>query len=308
MIKLSNIIAIFSKRGGSALDKKNYINSVNLNIKTDFPYLVVDVINDNSYPRNPGFQVMHWHEDLQFIYVLEGTIEVRTLDYALQAQEGEAVFINKNVVHDVRRLGHCHYNSFIFPAYFLEFYTGSPAKSLVDSVTSNELLTLFHFTPAIGWHRDITGILCQLIELEKNKTEFYAYEVLVRLSALWLIMRKNATIPPEQKESVINLRMQKILRYIEEHYADDITLTDLSQSANISKSECSRCFKASLNTTPYRYLREFRLAKAAQLLKQTNEPVGNIATSVGFHQTSHFGKCFKEKTGYSPRKYREIEK
>ena len=62
------------------LDREHYINSVNLNIDTDFPYLVLDVINDNSFPRNPGFHVMHWHEDLQFILVLDGTIEVRTLD------------------------------------------------------------------------------------------------------------------------------------------------------------------------------------------------------------------------------------
>ena len=35
------------------LDREQYINSVNLNIDTDFPYLVLDVINDNSFPRNP---------------------------------------------------------------------------------------------------------------------------------------------------------------------------------------------------------------------------------------------------------------
>ncbi len=52
------------------LDRGSYINSVNLNIDTDFPYLVLDVADGSAYPRNPGFGVMHWHEDLQFIYVL----------------------------------------------------------------------------------------------------------------------------------------------------------------------------------------------------------------------------------------------
>ena len=287
--------------------KEDFINSVNLNINTDFPYLVLDVINDNSYPRNPGFQVMHWHEDLQFIYVLNGIIEVRTLDTAVRVQTGEAIFINKNVVHMVSRLGDCHYNSFIFPAYFLEFYPGSPMKTFVEDIMTNEQLSLFHLSTLVDWHRDITALLQQLVEIEKNKTVFYAYEVLVRLSALWLVMRKNITIPPKGKESVVNLRMQKILRYIEEHYAEDITLADLSKSANISKSECSRCFKLSLNTTPYKYLTEYRLSTAAQLLKTTSELVGNIAASVGFRQMSHFGKCFKEKTGCSPKAYREIE-
>ena len=94
------------------------------------------------------------------------------------------------------------------------------------------------------------------------------YEILVRLSLLWLVMRKHVTLPQEQRESIVRLRMQKILHFIEEHYAEDITLTDLSMSANISKSECSRCFKLSMNTTPYKYLIEYRLSKAAQLLKK----------------------------------------
>ena len=58
-------------------EQNNYINSVNLNADSDFPYLVLDVVGDQSYPRNPGFQVMHWHEDLQFIYVLDGEIEIK---------------------------------------------------------------------------------------------------------------------------------------------------------------------------------------------------------------------------------------
>lgn len=75
--------------------KNDYINSVNLNADSDFPYLVLDVINDQSYPRNPGFQVMHWHEDLQFIYVLDGEIEIKTLDTLVQVNKGSGIFINK---------------------------------------------------------------------------------------------------------------------------------------------------------------------------------------------------------------------
>lgn len=290
------------------VEKEQYLNSINLNVHTEFPYLVLEVVNDRAYPQNPGFNVMHWHEDLQFIYVLNGTVEVRTLDSVVQINAGEGVFINKDVVHYVRRIGNCHYNSFLFPTCFLEFYTGSPAKTFVDSLISSKQLSLYCFHRNNDWCNKVLSLLEQLVGLEKNKTEFYIYEVFVCLSALWLTMIKNIIIPLEKMENAVSIRMQKILRNIAEHYAEDLTLTDLAKSASISKSECSRCFKVSLNTTPYKYLTEFRLSKAAQLLKRTAEPVGNIAESVGFHQMSHFGKCFKEKTGYSPREYREMEK
>lgn len=118
-----------------AREREKYINSINLNSQTDFPYLVLDVVNDRSYPRNPGFHVMHWHEDLQFGYVLEGAVVFETLDESWKVSEGEGFFINKNVIHTVRRLGNCHYKSFIFPTYFLGFYEGSPARDIVDSIT-----------------------------------------------------------------------------------------------------------------------------------------------------------------------------
>lgn len=308
-------------------EKESYINSVNLYVDTDFPYLVLDVINDRSYPRNPGFQVMHWHEDLQFIYVLSGSIEVKTLDNTVSVQAGEGIFINKNVVHFVRRTGECHYNSFIFPAQFLEFSFHSPAKQFVDVVVENEQFSLFHFTSGEEWQEKALLLLYRLSDLsrcyssgdmdkERNafesigtgKREFYVYEVLVLLAALWLTMRKNILLPPKQQENTISMRMQKFLRHIEQHYPEDLTLEDIAESASVSKSECLRCFNSTLQTTPYKYLMEYRLSKAAEQLKKTNQPISDISARVGFHQASYFGKCFKEKTGYSPKEYRGMEK
>lgn len=265
-------------------EKETYLNSVNLYVDTDFPYLVLDVINDRSYPRNPGFQVMHWHEDLQFIYVLGGSTEVKTLDNTVSVQAGEGIFINKNVVHFVRRTGECHYNSFIFPAQFLEFSMGnpfplgqactvhSPAKLFVDVVVENEQFSFFHFASGEEWQEKALSLLCRLSELEKSKTEFYTYEVLVLLAALWLTMRKNILLPPKQQESTVSMRMQKFLRCIEQHYPEDLTLEDIAESASVSKSECLRCFNLTLQTTPYKYLMEYRLSKAAELLKKRISP------------------------------------
>lgn len=49
---------------------------------------------------------------------------------------------------------------------------------------------------------------------------------------------------------------------------------------------------------------EYRLSKAADLLKSTDKLIETIASGVGFTHVSHFGKCFREKTGFSPSEYR----
>lgn len=284
--------------------KTEFINSVNLNAGSNFPYLVLDVVNEQSYPRNPGFQVMHWHEDIQFIYVLEGEIEIKTLTKLVSVDAGSGVFINKNVVHLVRKNSACHYNSFIFPDYFLKFYFGSPAKDFVESIIGKEQIPICCFSRKTENHRNILNELKRLSEIEKNKTDFYVYEVLVSLTTLWLEVRKNIQFPSEKQDIVVHARMQKFLQYIEQHFGEDVSLDVLAASANVSKSECLRCFKSTMQSTPYKYLIEYRLSKAAELLKNTDESISNIAECVGFHQISHFGKCFKEKTGFAPRDYR----
>lgn len=287
-------------------DKKtDFVNSVNLNADSNFPYLVLDVVNEQSYPRNPGFQVMHWHEDLQFIYVLDGEIEIKTLTTSVFLNAGSGIFINKNVVHLVRKNNTCHYNSFIFPDYFLKFYFGSPAKDFVESIVGKEQLPIHCFSKEIATHKTVLDALNRLSELEKDKTEFYIYEVFVSLATLWLEVCKNIQFPSEKQDTAIHTRMQKFLQYIEQHCGEDVSLENLAASANVSKSECLRCFKSTMQTTPYKYLTEYRLSKAAELIKNTDEPISNIAESVGFHQISHFGKCFKDKTGYAPRDYRK---
>lgn len=288
------------------MEKEKYINSINLNNDTDFPYLVLDVINDTSIPRNPGFQVMHWHEDLQFIYVLDGIIEVQTLDDNVTVEKGSGIFINKNLIHHVKRKGTCHYNSFIFPDYFLKFYFNSPAKSFVNSIVENNEIKLCVFNENINWCKKVLKNLKKLSILERNKSKFYCYQVLVLLSAIWLDLRQNIEIPAQKHKNITNERMQKFLDYIENNHSNDISLDELAKSADVSVSECLRCFKTSLKTTPYKYLMEYRLSKAAKLLKNTNCSIAKISSSVGFNQMSHFGKCFKEKTGVSPRDYRKL--
>jgi len=128
---------------------------------------------------------------------------------------------------------------------------------------------------------------------------------MVRLSALWLILSRHTDIPAGRRDET-SRRMQLFLRYIEEHFSDEISLASLAGAANVSPSECLRCFKMSMGNTPYRYLTEFRLARAAALLAGSDAPVARIAAETGFNHPSHFAKLFRESTGCSPREYRKM--
>lgn len=106
------------------------------------------------------------------------------------------------------------------------------------------------------------------------------------------------------EEDPVSMRMRRFLEYIEEHLDQDISLEEMAASAGVSKTEALRCFHKTLQTTPYSYVMEARLSKAADLLAETGLPVGEIASRTGFNQQSYFGKRFKEKMGVTPLEYR----
>ena len=97
-----------------------------------------------------------------------------------------------------------------------------------------------------------------------------------------------------------------MLQYIQTHYAEEIRTEDIADSASISVSECLRCFKNTIHTTPIQYTIKYRVQKAAELLKTTNLNITEIGTRCGFVDMSYFTRVFKRIHGYTPKKYRAI--
>lgn len=288
--------------------ESDYINFENANAQTNFPYFVLDEKMEKQLPLPIRFHVMHWHEDLQFTYVLSGSIDFYTLESSCVLSAGEGVFINQNVVHQINPSDGGHYQTFRVPKHMMEFYPGSPTVKYVERIAGNVQFPTCLFTRGKSWCNEILSILQSLSDLETNKTSYYEYEVMTLLVHLWLLLMKNIEATEVNPVTNITLRMKVFLDYIEQHYSEEMSLEELAKSASVSKSECLRCFNQTLQTTPYKYLVEYRLARAEQLLLDNSLSIGEIAEQVGFHQVSYFGKCFREKTGYSPREYRKLHK
>ncbi len=287
------------------MKESSYLNSINLNTKSSFPYLAMDANGQGSVPEPPGQWVMHWHEDFQFIKVIKDRIWIQTLQETKEIPAGNGVFINRNVVHMVRVSATCHYKSFLFPESLIAFYPGGPGKKFVTGIAENKRIQVFTLDKEIPWCEKALALLDALTDLEQKKPSAYEYEVLVLLSTLWLQLVKHINPETQFAETETTLRMRQFLQYIKEHFSEPVSLELLAQSANVSKTECLRCFKETLRISPYRYLIEYRLSQAMELLTGSERSIGEIANSVGFNQVSHFGKYFKEKTSYSPSAYRK---
>ena len=94
------------------------------------------------------------------------------------------------------------------------------------------------------------------------------------------------------------------LQFIQEHYAEDISVEQVASSASISPSECLRCFHDMIGTTPNQYLRDQRAQRAAELLCGTGLRVTEIAMQCGFQDASYFARAFRQVYGCGPTEYR----
>ena len=100
-------------------------------------------------------------------------------------------------------------------------------------------------------------------------------------------------------------RIVKVFEYLNEHYADPITLADMAAYAHMHEASFSRFVKRSTGKTFIDSLNEIRLGHATRLLIDTNQTIAEIAYSCGFNNISNFNRIFKRKKNCTPRAFRE---
>ncbi len=105
--------------------------------------------------------------------------------------------------------------------------------------------------------------------------------------------------------SLTDLRcIDAALHYIDTHYPDKISADALSMEVGLSKDKLQAGLQCRTGKTLHKYLQEVRLAKARDLLANTNDPLKSVADAAGFVNESHFCKVFKKMHFVSPVQYR----
>ena len=99
--------------------------------------------------------------------------------------------------------------------------------------------------------------------------------------------------------------MKLLLGYIEEHYGERITVEDGAALCFYSNSHFMKFFKRYMGMPFTQYLNDFRLEKAAGLLRTTLLPVTDVAQQCGFDNISYFNRLFRKKYHGTPGAYRK---
>jgi AraC family transcriptional regulator len=111
--------------------------------------------------------------------------------------------------------------------------------------------------------------------------------------------------PLPSRHRLDDARLRRVLAYVEEHLAEDITVADLANVACLSIFHFTRAFAAATGVPPHRYVSRRRLETAKAMIATGRASLSEIAFECRFSSESSFTRAFRRATGMTPAKYRQ---
>lgn len=253
----------------------------------------------------------HWHEEAEFFMLLEGEILFQVDTEYLPLRAGEAVFIESGDIHAAYALNEapCKFCALVFHPDLL-------ASAQYDTIQQTVILPLQekrqsfprHITPGIPWQQELLHHLERMMEAYANKMPgfeaFMKGTLLIMLSQIAVEGRSVNRSLSESADTTKISRLKKVILYIQDNYQEPIRTRDLSELIPMSEGQFCRFFKAMTRKTPVDYINSYRIRQAAELLRQTERKISDIALEVGFDNVSYFIKVFRKAMKCSPSEFR----
>ena len=177
------------------------------------------------------------------------------------------------------------------------------ATTLITSFTlSKEIISLFNHYASL------------LYEIQSNSLPYTILIYQHTLSALLLMLARNyALMQPEkiQASKEISSRLfmiENVKHFINQNYSEDLPLSNIANYVFANPSYLSRIFKKTTGIALSSYINEIRIAKAKQLLIDTDNLIIDIAVACGFNYIPHFNLIFKASTNMTPTQFRKSHK
>lgn len=253
----------------------------------------------------------HWHDELKAAIITEGAAIVAMGTQQYTIHQGGAFFINSGVLHGAWNVdtSACRFHSLVFHPRLVGGSIDSIFwQNYIEPLLTHPTLKSFVFDPSVNWHKEAIDAIEEAWQNCLLEESGYEFRIRSALSQLIFLLSShlpaNLTTPSPQSLRDAG-RIKTMLQYIHDHYADEITLSQISRHAMISESECLRCFQKIIGTSPIQYVKQYRIQKASELLTTTDQKISDIGVLCGFQDISYFIKTFKKKKGATPSEYRK---
>lgn len=250
---------------------------------------------------------VHWHPDFEIATAASGVLDYQVGEQHITLEAGDSILINGNVLHRVRQLSGDRPDP--LPIILFSGSAVAPEHSAIyqkyiQPIAQCNSLPFLVFRRGDTAHSEVSRLIWDTCHLLAEPEPCYEMAVQRNLSGILEDIFRNLDRFPKCEATRVQMksqiRLQKMLTYIYEHYTETVTLEDIADAAHISRSEAGRCFHTYMGCSPVDALIRYRLQTAHRLLSEKTMTLQEISFACGFHSVSYFSRKFKQTYGHAP--------
>lgn len=270
----------------------------------EFPFDIYACLIPDDLP-----EVMdHWHDEVELIYIIKGAGIIR-VDADTREVTGPAlVLVLPGQLHAIRRIGRepLEYRNILFhPDMIYSKKEGVTEWEYLRPFLDGHLGIPSFIDPSLPAFRHLIEPIEAFGEKVDRTEDGYPLMVKSQLYLLLYRILKNVPRKTDGRVRGINHRIKPILTYMMEHYSESITVAEAASVVGFSEAHFMRFFRENMGVSFITYLRGYRLSKAEELIRTTDDSILSIAEDTGFPSLSYFIQHFGKKYGMTPLQYRK---
>lgn len=312
-------------------NKMDYNNHINKKDSLKMAIILDNQLQENIQTVHEGFPIsfnrdelvklpnwtgpMHWHNGFEIGTAINNALEFRVGTHRVKLNPGESIFINGNVLHSIKQTSGNEADPFyniVFSASLIASENHMIFQKYIEPVLRSDNLPFVVFRNDSNSTLEINQIIQTIYNDMCCKTKCYEIRVLRNLSCFMEYLYCNIESFDQFVSTRVQIknqiRMQKMLSFIYARYMEPVSLQDIANAADISRSEAGRCFTTYMGCSPIEALIRYRLEKARTLIRDKSLSMQEICFCCGFNSVSYFSRKFKEIYDTKPSDYQLLGK
>ncbi|MFI3286443.1 MAG: AraC family transcriptional regulator [Rikenellaceae bacterium] len=249
---------------------------------------------------------LHVHPEIEIVYISSGEGECIVADNNIPFNKGDIFVFGSYLPHYFKSRLHSTESSSIY----IQFIEGILPSNYTSMPGCTNIKLLLHSgSRGVKWHlgcnHKLVDQICRMQEIDGFDRLSSLYNILDQLGQnlehASLIASASYTLARNTNDSIYH----RIIEYINLHFREHITLSQLAKHAHMNSSAMCRYFKSKAGQSIFNYLLDVRIAIAKEELATTDNPIAQIAYEIGFSSISYFNTQFKKITNITPSQYRQ---
>lgn len=245
-----------------------------------------------------GFVSKHWHNSLELLMVLDGIIDITIDNVTYTLKSEDIILVNSNCIHEIRS------ESAVMITLQIDL-------SKLTQFDDNLVEVLFDCNTSTTQNKELfQGIqfcIATIIKENMHTSNSSKYRDCALCYYLISELLTNFQVTPTEtvkKQHKYMTRLTRILNYIELHYAENFSLSELADVEGLSAPYLSNFFNTYMGINFSQYYTNVKLEHAISDLLSTQDTIETISLRNGFTESHSLVRCFKKKYGVSPSVYR----